>query len=57
MERFAEDSKKPSERLKQKQDLLVSTFDDLFDIAHANALELLTIEEDKQFLINQRKKG
>lgn len=32
-------------------------FDDLFDIAHGNALELIKIEEDKLFLINQRKKG
>lgn len=32
-------------------------FDDLFDIAHGNALVLLTIEEDKLFLLAQREKG
>lgn len=31
--------------------------DDLFDIAAANAVETITIKEDRQFLINQRKKG
>jgi hypothetical protein len=30
---------------------------DLFDIAHANAMELMTFEEDKQFLQAQRKEG
>lgn len=34
-----------------------SKLDDLFDIAHASALSTITIEEDKQFLNNQRKKG
>ena len=31
--------------------------DDLFDIAHADALKTIKIEEDKLFLISQRKKG
>ena len=31
--------------------------DDLFDIAHADALKMIKIEEDKLFLISQRKKG
>ena len=31
--------------------------DDLFDVAHANALSMMTIEEDKQFLMAQREKG
>jgi hypothetical protein len=29
----------------------------LFDIAHANALNLMTIEEDRAFLLAQREKG
>lgn len=33
------------------------SLDDLFDIAHSDALELINIEEDKQFLIKQRMKG
>lgn len=31
--------------------------DDLFDIAHRDALETISIEEDKEFLIKQRQKG
>ena len=31
--------------------------DDLFDIAHANALSMMTIQEDKDFLVAQREKG
>ena len=31
--------------------------DDLFDIAHQNALNMIKIVEDKQFLIKQREKG
>ena len=34
-----------------------SRFDDLFDVAHANALNMMTIQEDKDFLLAQRKKG
>lgn len=30
---------------------------DLFDIAHKNAMDMIGIEEDKQFLIKQRLKG
>ena len=32
-------------------------FENLFDIAHANALEMISIEEDKQFLMAQREPG
>lgn len=31
--------------------------EDLFDIAHADALNMITIDEDKQFLMAQREKG
>ncbi|CAI6353318.1 unnamed protein product [Macrosiphum euphorbiae] len=31
--------------------------DNLFDLSHANALNLIKIEEDKQFLLRQREKG
>lgn len=41
----------------EKEKLFDESLDDLFDIAHNDALKLITIEEDKQFLINQRKKG
>lgn len=42
---------------RNKEDLFVIKFDDIFDIAHADALSLIKIESDKQFLIAQRTKG
>jgi len=33
------------------------TFDDLFDIAHSNAMDKIKIDEDKEFLLLQRQKG
>lgn len=42
---------------RKKEDLFVNKFDDIFDIAHANALSIIKIESDKQFLIAQRIKG
>jgi len=35
----------------------VQCFDELFDIAHADALDTMTTDIDKQFLITQRQKG
>ena len=46
-----------SEAHKKKEANFKSMLEDLFDIAHATALENITIEEDKQFLMNQRLKG
>lgn len=48
---------KRSTAQKEKENLFVSTLDDLFDIAHADALKKIKIEEDKQFLLLQREKG
>lgn len=38
----------------QKEASFTEQLDSLFDIAHASAMELITIEEDKQFIIAQR---
>ena len=35
----------------------LSTMDDLFDVAHADALKLIQIPEDREFLLAQREKG
>jgi len=35
----------------------ISKLDDLFDITHADALDLISIEEDRAFLVAQRRKG
>ncbi|XP_065223043.1 uncharacterized protein LOC135847444 [Planococcus citri] len=42
---------------KQQEDDFTGNLDNLFDIAHANALELIKIEEDKLFLQCQRQPG
>ena len=42
---------------KQKEEDFKSMFENLFDIAHANALEMISIEEDEQFLMVQRELG
>lgn len=47
--------KKPTPHSKTNK--FVSELDDLFDMAHANAMELMKIEEDKKFLLMQREKG
>ncbi|XP_069676192.1 zinc finger protein 184-like isoform X2 [Periplaneta americana] len=47
---------KKSEQQRQKEKSFTSKLNDLFDIAHANALEVTGIE-DRQFLIAQRQKG
>lgn len=39
-----------------KADEFISSLDDLFDISHANAMEIMKIEADKQFLIMQRER-
>ena len=39
------------------EEALTETFNDLFDVAHQDALHLIKIEEDKQFLLAQREKG
>jgi len=52
-----ENKVKRSEALQQKEENWKERLEDLFDIAHAGALELTTIQEDKDFLIAQREKG
>ncbi|MEL6606429.1 MAG: hypothetical protein AAFP20_24820, partial [Cyanobacteria bacterium J06614_10] len=42
---------------RKNEDKFREKFDDLFDIAHAEAMTRITIEEDRQFLIAQREKG
>jgi len=40
-----------------KEEALMETFNDLFDVAHQDALAMITIVEDREFLIAQREKG
>lgn len=46
-----------SESCRQKERQFEEGLNDLFDIAHANALNIITIKEDKEFLLMQRRKG
>lgn len=42
---------------KTHEKIFEEQLDDLFDIARTNALSLIKIEEDRQFLLKQREKG
>lgn len=50
-------NRKASKQQVMKEANFCETLDDLFDIAHANALEIINIPEDREFLLNQREKG
>ena len=50
-------SKRKTEAQNKKVGDFVNQLDDLFDIAHANALYMIRIQEDKMFLLSQRQKG
>jgi hypothetical protein len=40
-----------------KEDAFSTGLDDLFDVAHVDALSLIKIAEDREFLLAQREKG
>jgi len=44
-------------RHKMNENKFLQRLDDLFDIAHADALDMIKIPEDREFLISQRQKG
>ncbi|KAF2886056.1 hypothetical protein ILUMI_20115 [Ignelater luminosus] len=47
--------KRLSDTQKSKENIFEVNMNNLFDIAHANAVSLISIEEDQEFLIAQRK--
>ena len=49
--------KRQSITQKAHEEKFQQSLDDLFDVAHGNAPNMMTIEEDKQFLMVQREKG
>lgn len=49
-----ENKTKRSEAIRRKENTWQSQLDDLFDIAHSDALKNMKIEEDKKFLLAQR---
>ncbi|GBM45488.1 hypothetical protein AVEN_210221-1 [Araneus ventricosus] len=46
-----------SETQEENERNFISDLNNLFDIAHANALEIIKIEEDRKFLLSQRERG
>ncbi|GBN54644.1 hypothetical protein AVEN_59407-1 [Araneus ventricosus] len=50
-------AKKLQDVFKRRQQEFVSNLDNLLDIAHADALQLMKIEEDRMFLQRQREPG
>ncbi|GBM17299.1 hypothetical protein AVEN_237286-1 [Araneus ventricosus] len=46
-----------SEKQEDNERNFISDLNNLFDIAHANALEIMKIEEDRKFLLSQREPG
>lgn len=46
-----------SETQKENVRKFISDLNNLFDIAHANALEIIKTEEDRKFLLSQREPG
>ncbi|GBN25260.1 hypothetical protein AVEN_272259-1 [Araneus ventricosus] len=46
-----------SETQEENERNFISDLNKLFDIAHANALEIIKIEEDRNFLLSQREPG
>lgn len=49
--------KKTTVSFKQRESKFADNLDNLYDIAHANALKLIKNESDRHFLIQQRKPG
>lgn len=49
--------KRRSEKQQRNEEAFSAEIIELFDIAHANAMDLITNEEDKLFLQSQRQKG
>ncbi|CAH0385172.1 unnamed protein product [Bemisia tabaci] len=54
---LAKSSKRRSQLQIANENAFKKSFQCLFDIAHKNALQMITIEEDTQFLISQRQEG
>ncbi|GBN48557.1 hypothetical protein AVEN_233106-1 [Araneus ventricosus] len=57
LERITKNAKKLQDVFKRRQQEFKSNSNNLFDIAHADALQLMKIEEDKMFLQRQREPG
>lgn len=57
MESISKKKTKLGDTYKQREHDFMNSLNNLFDIASQDALQIMTIEVDKQFLIQQRQKG
>jgi len=57
MERSKETQKSGTSLHRQQEAEFVENLENLFDIAHADALSMIKIPEDRAFLLAQREKG
>jgi hypothetical protein len=48
---------RPTAGHKKKEEEFLQQLHDLFGIAHADVLDMFTIQEDKAFLLSEREKG
>ena len=46
-----------TDKQQRNENSFTPKLDELFDIAHANALQMITLKEDKEFLKAQHEKG
>ncbi|GBM31899.1 hypothetical protein AVEN_183297-1 [Araneus ventricosus] len=56
-ETYKKNAKKLQDVFNRRQQEFISNLDNLFDISHADALQLMKIEEDRMFLQRQREPG
>jgi hypothetical protein len=56
-EKLKKNKERRTETQTKNEDALTETLCDLFDIAHQDALSLIKVEEDKEFLLARREKG
>src|SRR6218665_3297894 len=55
--KLKKNAKRQTNTQKEKETEFVDNLDNLFDMAHMNALNLIKIKEDREFLVSQRENG
>lgn len=56
-ENIKKNKKRQTSPQKQKEEAFTAEFPNLFDVAHGDALEMIDIQEDREFLPAQREPG
>lgn len=50
-------AKRRSATQQNKEDTFISDYNDIFDVAHEKAMEMIQVADDREFLLAQREKG